>query len=129
MSNCSQSDQPLEQDSNRRRYVRIRYPSTGRPRLSIGNARFAVAEISERGLRIRGGEIASDNGIVRGLLHLGDGKSIPVEGSVARRDGREIVLVDIKGIRSLDIVNEQRWIMKNYPNFTPQMVPFPQGDK
>lgn len=103
-------------DNCRREYYRLRYPVRNRPTLSLSNQTYHVAEISERGLRfcrrISGDEFEVGKMLV-GKLSL-SATNLEIRGRVKRRDGDEIVVVDVEGISFGCVLDEQRRIAGAY---------------
>lgn len=103
-------------NEERRRFFRVRYPSTERPVLEIGGIPFDVSELSEGGLRAGGSAAhlteASD---VHGTLRLLSGKSFEITAAFARIDGSELVFEDLEGVSFAEMMHEQRYLIRKYP--------------
>lgn len=104
---------------NKRQYYRLRYPTYAALTLSTPLGDLAVVEISERGLRIEVGEDCplrvGDQ--VCGAIHLHSGGRLSVEGRAGRLDGSEMVILDIEGITFGSMIEEQQFMVQNYPSF------------
>ncbi|MCA9190029.1 MAG: PilZ domain-containing protein [Pirellulaceae bacterium] len=104
-----------EPNRERRRFFRLRYPTPERPSIVIGSEERPVTEISEFGLRIGSHDVPNDNGTVTGEVHLATGDRLSVTGKIQRRHDDETVIVDVTGITTRHIIDEQRRLLRNYP--------------
>jgi hypothetical protein len=109
--------------SSRREYFRLPYPITSGAVLSVNGTSYKVDELSERGLRVVTGvgrlPVAA---AIEGTLHLAMGTRCSVTGVVLRiEDNAFIVQVD-RGIRGYDIMREQVFVARTFPDWKPQPV-------
>ena len=105
-------------DAQRRAHFRLRYPQEERLHLITDNGEYLVCEISEGGLRIvlqaqAGATVVPDRLV--GLLNIQD-ETVAIEGRILRRDDKEVVMVLSEGIPLPLVLNEQRRLLRKYPN-------------
>jgi hypothetical protein len=107
--------------SSRREFFRLPYPITSGATLAVDGANYRVGELSERGLRIVSGvgRFPVDS-LVRGTLTLAMGLRCPVSGTVLRIDDDSFVLKLEQGPTSYDVIREQRFVAKTFPDWKPQ---------
>ncbi len=104
---------------NKRQYYRLRYPTYAALTLSTPLGDLSVVEISERGLRI----VVEENCPVRlgdqicGAMQLHNGDRLSIEGRAGRLDEDEMVILDIEGITFASMIEEQQFMVQNYPSF------------
>ncbi|HEV7606636.1 MAG TPA: PilZ domain-containing protein, partial [Steroidobacteraceae bacterium] len=106
--------------SSRREFFRLPYPITSGATLAVDGANYKVGELSERGLRIVSGvgRFAVDMR-VQGTLTLAMGLSCPVTGTVLRIEDDAFVLKLERGPTSYDVIREQRFVAKIFPDWKP----------
>jgi len=103
--------------NERRRYYRLRYPTSERPAVRINDREFPVAEISEKGIQIlvphecSTGQDASFSAVIQ----FRDGESIPIEGVVLRREKKFMVVELSKGIPMKRMLVEQSRLRHSHP--------------
>lgn len=107
--------------SSRREYFRLPYPITSGATLVVDGATYKVGELSERGLRIISGmgRFAVDARI-QGTLTLAVGVTCPVSGTVVRIEDVSVVVKLERGPTSYDVIREQRFVAKTFPDWKPQ---------
>jgi hypothetical protein len=107
--------------TSRREYFRLPYPITSGATLAVDGANYKVGEVSERGLRIVSGvgRFAVDSR-VQGTLTLAVGVSCPVSGTVLRIEDDSFVVKLERGPTSYDVIREQRFVAKTFPDWKPQ---------
>lgn len=106
--------------SSRREYFRLPYPVTIGATLVVEGTNYKVGEVSERGLRIISGvgRIPVDAPI-QGTLTLAMGLHCPVTGTVLRIDDDSFVVKLERGPTSYDVIREQRFVSKMFPDWKP----------
>jgi hypothetical protein len=106
--------------SSRREFFRLPYPITSGAMLAVDGTSYRVGELSERGLRIFSGvgRFAVDAQI-RGTLTLAMGLRCPISGTVLRIDDDSFVLKLAPGPTSYDVIREQRFVAKIFPDWKP----------
>jgi hypothetical protein len=106
--------------SSRRQYFRLPYPITIGATLVVDGANYKVGEVSERGLRVVSGvgrfPIDAE---VQGTLTLAMGVRCVVSGKVLRIDENSFVVKLERGPTSYDVIREQRFVSKTYPDWKP----------
>jgi hypothetical protein len=88
------------------------------PSIRIGDKEYAVAEISEGGLRLRcqnRSEFAVGE-TISGEIVFVDGDTMSISGVLLRRDLLDFVIAPIQGISFSRIVQEQRKVLSNCPS-------------
>jgi hypothetical protein len=107
--------------TSRREYFRLPYPITSGATLAVDGANYKVGELSERGLRIVSGvgRFAVDSP-VQGTLTLAVGVSCKVAGTVLRIEEDSFVVKLDRGPTSYDVIREQRFVAKTFPDWKPQ---------
>jgi hypothetical protein len=107
--------------TSRREYFRLPYPITSGATLVIDGANYKVGELSERGLRVVSGvgRFAVDASI-QGTLTLAMGLHCAVSGTVVRIEDDAFVLKLERGPSSYDVIREQRFVAKTFPDWKPQ---------
>jgi hypothetical protein len=108
------SDDPQAQ---RRAHYRLRYPEVERPLVQTGVQDFAVAELSEAGLRVvLGGQTPPEAGApFRGFLQFRDGEVLLLRGDWLRVEGEEGIIHLSTGISLRRMLDEQRRLLRQYP--------------
>jgi hypothetical protein len=106
--------------TSRRQFFRLPYPITSGARLAVGGANYKVGEISERGLRVISGvgRFPVDSR-VQGTLTLAMGIQCDISGTVYRIDDDSFVLKLERGPSSYDVIREQRFVAKTFPDWKP----------
>jgi hypothetical protein len=106
--------------SSRRQYFRLPYPITIGATLVVDGANYKVGEVSERGLRVVSGigrfPVDAE---VQGTLTLAIGVRCVVSGKVLRIDENSFVVKLERGPTSYDVIREQRFVSKTYPDWKP----------
>jgi hypothetical protein len=107
--------------SSRREYFRLPYPITIGAVLTVNGANYKVDELSERGLRVVTGvgRLPVDAPI-QGTLTLAMGTRCTVQGVVLRVDGNAFIVKIEKGIKGYDVIREQVFVSKAFPDWKPQ---------
>ncbi len=107
--------------TSRRAYFRLPYPVSCRAELRVRGANYPVVEISERGLRVEcpDAEAAALAGRVEGSLLLMTGGRCTVVGSVLRKESRFLILKLERGPSCHDVMTEQRFVAKTFPDWKP----------
>jgi hypothetical protein len=106
--------------SSRREFFRLPYPITSGATLAVDGANYKVGELSERGLRVVSGvgRFAVDSQI-EGTLTLAMGLRCAVLGTVLRIEDDAFVLKLERGPTSYDVIREQRFVAKSFPDWKP----------
>jgi len=106
--------------SSRREYFRLPYPITSGAVLLVDGTNYKVGELSERGLRVLSGvgRLAVETRI-SGTLTLTVGLSCAVTGTVLRIDEDSFVVQLERGPSSYDVIREQRFVAKTFPDWKP----------
>jgi hypothetical protein len=107
--------------TSRREFFRLPYPITSGATLAVDGANYKVGEISERGLRVISGvgRFPVDSRI-SGTLTLAMGLQCTVTGTVLRIEDDSFVLKLERGPSSYDVIREQRFVAKTFPDWKPQ---------
>jgi hypothetical protein len=106
--------------TSRREFFRLPYPITSGATLFVDGANYRVGEISERGLRVVSGVGRFPVGVnIQGTLTLATGVRCPVSGSVLRIDEDSFVLKLERGPSSYDVIREQRYVSRQFPDWKP----------
>jgi hypothetical protein len=107
--------------SSRREFFRLPYPVTCNATLSVDGASYKVGEISEKGLRILSGvgRFAVESRI-HGMLTFAMGSRCAVTGRVLRIDDDCFIVQLERGPSSKDVMKEQRFVAKAFPDWKPQ---------
>jgi hypothetical protein len=107
--------------TSRREYFRLPYPITSGATLAVDGANYKVGEVSERGLRVVSGvgRFAVDSR-VQGTLTLAVGVTCVVSGTVLRIEDESFVVKLERGPTSYDVIREQRFVAKTFPDWKPQ---------
>jgi hypothetical protein len=107
--------------TSRREYFRLPYPITSGATLSVDGANYKVGELSERGLRIVSGVGRFPvDAQLHGTLTLAVGVTCPVTGTVLRIEDDSFVVKLERGPTSYDVIREQRYVAKSFPDWKPQ---------
>jgi hypothetical protein len=106
--------------TSRREFFRLPYPVSANAVLAVDGANYKVGEISERGLRIISGvgRFAVDS-TVQGTLTLTMGVRCRVTGKVLRIGEDHFVVQLEAGPTCNDVMREQRFVAKNFPDWKP----------
>jgi hypothetical protein len=99
---------------------RLRYPEQERPLFKIIGRNAHVAELSERGARIRGLERVVPGQPLAGVIHFANGEVAEVDGKVLRRDGEEVVVRFNTGVSLKFMMSEQMRLICKYPQIRDQ---------
>jgi len=104
---------------NKRQHYRIVYPFSCRPSLKITRKEFEVVDISESGIRFLNKQWAPFTPGVRiqAEIIFNDGDSMEIDGEILRADDQVSILKLHNSIPFWKIVEEQRYIKKNYPDY------------
>jgi len=107
--------------TSRREFFRLPYPITSGATLRVDGTNYKVAEISERGLRVvEGVGVFPVDAAVEGTLTLAMGVRCPVSGKVLRIDDDSYVLKLERGPSTRDVIREQLFVAKAFPDWKPQ---------
>jgi hypothetical protein len=107
--------------TSRREFFRLPYPITSGATLLVDGASYKVGEISERGLRVVSGVGRFPvDAHIQGTLTLAMGLRCPVSGTVMRIEDDVFVLKLERGPTSYDVIREQRFVAKIFPDWKPQ---------
>jgi hypothetical protein len=107
--------------TSRREYFRLPYPITSGATLSVDGANYKVGELSERGLRIVSGVGRFPvDAQLQGTLTLAVGVTCPITGTVLRIEDDSFVVKLERGPTSYDVIREQRYVAKSFPDWKPQ---------
>lgn len=109
--------------SSRREYFRLPYPISSGATLSVNGANYKVDELSERGLRVVTGvgRLPLDTAF-QGTLTLAGGTRCTVSGVVFRIDDNSFIVKVEKGIKGYDVIREQVFVARAFPDWKPQPV-------
>ncbi|NOZ68617.1 MAG: PilZ domain-containing protein [Deferribacteres bacterium] len=104
---------------NRREHYRIRYPLTGRPRLTISDKEYEVIDLSESGLKFLCREVDefTAGAAVRVTITFNDGESLHVKGKILRTAEKVSVISFSEDIPFGRILKEQRYLKVHYPEY------------
>jgi hypothetical protein len=107
--------------SSRREYFRLPYPITTGAVLTVNGASYKVDELSEHGLRVVTGvgRLQAETPI-EGTLTLVMGTQCAVKGMVLRVDDNAFIVRIDKGIKGYDVIREQVFVSKQFPDWKPQ---------
>jgi PilZ domain-containing protein len=107
--------------SSRREYFRLPYPITTGAVLTVNGTSYKVDELSEHGLRVITGvgRLAAETPI-EGTLTLVMGTQCVVKGMVLRVDDDAFIVRIDKGIKGYDVIREQVFVSKQFPDWKPQ---------
>ena len=98
-------------DDKNRSFNRIIYNPQERPDLKIGDHVFAVADISEKGLRLISDKKIKPDVKIKGKLTFLCGAALDVEGMIIWQEGKEFGLHFDNLLPSDIILKEQRHIL------------------
>ena len=106
--------------SSRREFFRLPYPVMSGAVLSVDGTNYTVAEVSEGGLRLRCDSARFPLALrVEGTLVLTAGMRCTVAGTVLRAEDKCVVLKLSRGPTSYDVIREQRYVQKAFPDWKP----------
>jgi hypothetical protein len=107
--------------SSRREYFRLPYPITAGAVLTVNGTNYKVDELSERGVRVVTGvgRLPVD-AVVQGTLTLAMGTRCTVQGVILRVDDDSFIVKIDKGIKGYDVIREQVFVSKKFPDWKPQ---------
>jgi len=107
--------------SSRREYFRLPYPITTGAVLTVNGTNYKVDELSERGVRVVTGvgRLPVD-ALIQGTLTFAMGTRCAVQGVILRVDGDSFIVKIEKGIRGYDVIREQVFVSKQFPDWKPQ---------
>lgn len=105
----------MSQPSERQQF-RIQYPAAARPEIVIDGRVYDVLDISEHGVRFRGGdEIAVAVGdALTGTIRFRRTQAVDVKGTVLRIAGREIAAKLDAGVPLKAMIEEQRYLREQH---------------
>jgi len=107
--------------SSRREYFRLPYPITTGAVLTVNGTNYKVDELSERGLRVvTGVGRLPQDAMIEGTLTLAMGARCLVQGVVLRIDDNAFIVRIDKGLKSYDVMREQVFVAKSFPDWKPQ---------
>jgi hypothetical protein len=104
---------------NKREFYRIRYPISCRPTLTYLGEDYEVVNISERGVRFickKLHEFKPDLEMQFSITFRDD-EPLEIEGKILRVEGKVAVIYLPENIPFGRIVQEQRYIKDNYPDY------------
>ena len=109
--------------TSRREYFRLPYPITSGATLSVNGANYKVDELSERALRVVTGvgRLPVESHF-QGTLTLAMGARCVVSGVVLRIDDNSFIVKIEKGIKGYDVIREQVFVSRQFPDWKPQLV-------
>jgi len=107
--------------SSRREYFRLPYPITTGAVLTVNGTNYKVDELSERAVRVVTGvgRLPVDAAI-EGTLTLAMGTRCAVKGVILRVDDNSFIVKIDKGIKGYDVIREQVFVGKQFPDWKPQ---------
>ena len=109
--------------SSRREYFRLPYPITSGAILSVNGTNYKVDELSERALRVvTGVGRLPVQTAFEGTLVLAMGARCTVAGVVLRVDDDSFIVQIDKGIRGYDVMREQVFVARTFPDWKPTPV-------
>ena len=107
--------------TSRREFFRLPYPITSGATLAVDGANYKVGELSERGLRVVSGVGRFPvDARIQGTLTLAMGLHCAISGTVLRIEDDAFVLKLERGPTSYDVIREQRFVAKTFPDWKPQ---------
>ena len=111
----------MDESLQRRRYFRIRYPLTARPKVVLEGLEIAVTELSEEGLRVLLEELPKP------CLTMEVDAMVGLRGGQHRTRAKYLRTVEDEAVLTLAppvpqtlIMAEQRWLVGRYPKGTAQ---------
>ena len=104
------ANNPYE-NSERRTYFRISYPTGNRPKLVVGNHEFEVTDISEGGIRFVNTQAIKLEKKVLGTATLLSGKSVEIEGDIVWEQNGELGLLLKRLISSDTMEREKKYVI------------------
>ncbi len=106
----------MSDSTNHRRFYRLQYPDKMMPTATIGQAQYAVAEISEGGMRIRCPQSREFRigDTIEGLLTFDDGQTIEFSGIIYRRDESDYVIAPLDGVSFKLVVAQQQKVLSQF---------------
>jgi len=104
----------------RRAHFRIVYPSKARPSLTIGEESFPVVDLCERGIRfMRKDNTSFEVGqLLKATITFAHKRTMELVGEILRVQGNETVVFLATRIPHGFILEEQRYLLKNFPGFS-----------
>ncbi len=107
-----------QKEKNKRELYRITYPVHNRPILKLLGNTFEVINISEKGIKILCTQCSGFkiDVAVQFTLTFRDNKSFSLEGKILQIYKRAAVISLTKNIPLERIIQEQRYILANYPD-------------
>ena len=100
------------EDTERRKYLRIKYLNIEKPKLKIGKNKFEVLDISQRGLKFLNDKEIILSEYISGKLAFLYGESIAIEGSLVWEQDDDFGLYLKNLITSTMIKKEQKYIQE-----------------
>lgn len=109
----------MNDEVQKRKYYRLRYPRRAMPVVRIQDELFHVSEVSEKGIRVIMNNFTTlYKGLsLSGTLNLGLDCSVPIEGAILRFENNEVILQLYKGPSFKHMVEQQRHIRNKYPAY------------
>ncbi len=101
------------EDTERRKYLRIKYLNIEKPKLKIGKHKFEVLDISQRGLKFLNDKEVNLSEHISGELTFLCGESIDIEGSLIWEQDDDLGLYLKNHISSDMIQNEKLYIQES----------------
>jgi len=99
------------EDTEKRAYARLVYPSMRRPKLKIKADKMDVIDISEKGVKFIKDKQQTLGECVHGTTELLSGKSIDISGKIVWESNNEVGLL-IAQIKESVIIDEIRTILR-----------------
>jgi PilZ domain len=103
---------------NQREHYRIRYPDLERPEFQVGKQKYAVLDVSERGMRFKipMSHAFISGQTVKGIVVFRSGKQVAIEGRIMRITQAEssCSLQLRRSIPLAYIMEEQRLLLQRY---------------
>ncbi len=93
------------------------------PTLRVLNREFKVSEISEQGMRVimRDPTLLNIGDSIKGEVILNSlDNNVSIDGKVIRIVGNEVIFQLREGLSFKDMIAEQRYLRKHFPNVLPK---------
>ena len=97
------------ENTERRKYLRIKYLNVEKPKLKIGKHKFEVLDISQRGLKFLNDKEITLSEYISGKLTFLYGESIAIEGSLAWEQDDDFGLY-LKNLITSTMINMEKTI-------------------
>lgn len=104
-----------------RNYFRLEYPKEARPHIAIGEGKFPVINLSERGVKFyfdakRSTFVLDTEADFNATIVFQDSGCTKVTGKILRIDGDAVVLELSEGVSLQRIMSEQRILLNKFGN-------------